>query len=177
MFLQHFYLKPYSVFIALHCFHPHCKRVSYSQRSGGEELNADAWVYGVLTPPSAFCWSRPWLCALFSDAGGTATAAVTQSDEFLHEKGGEKSLCNVLSGLDPTSNRSSFGDGLALLVLCTGMSTARFVFIVWGNCSMNEARCARLCSKTSSCFVRNLSQKPWKRHIKTLMEFILGNYR
>ena len=69
------------------------------------------------------------LSSRISDAGGTAMAAVTQSDEFLAEKE-EKSLWNILSGLDPTSNCSSFDDGLALLLLCTDMSTARFVFIL-----------------------------------------------
>lgn len=64
-----------------------------------------------------------------SDAGGTARAAVAQGDEFLVERK-EKSLWNILSGLAPISNCSSFGNGLALLLLCTDMSTARFVFIV-----------------------------------------------
>lgn len=40
-------------------------------------------------------------------------AAATQSDEFLAEEE-EKSLWTVLSGLDPTSDCSSFGDVLAL---------------------------------------------------------------
>lgn len=72
-----------------------------------------------------------------SDAGGAAMAAVAQSDEFLPEKE-EKSVWNVLSGLHPSSHRRSFDDGLALLLLCTDMSAARFVFIIRGNKLFNE---------------------------------------
>lgn len=71
------------------------------------------------------------------DAGGAATAAVAQSGGFLAEKE-EKSLWNALSGLDPNANCCNFDDGLALLLLCADMATARFVFILQGNKLFNE---------------------------------------